>query len=133
MTLRRGNRPAVACAEIEGIRVTGHLCHQGPFGGHLGRAAQQELSEAENRFDDPEHRFDRLLAQLVELFAGGALQRQSSLEKGLKSSVHLVFKNIPNLPVWIPPCKMVFGLLLLLPWYIQDDFVHRAEPTVETV
>jgi hypothetical protein len=24
---------------------------QGPFGGHLGRAAQQELSEAEDRFD----------------------------------------------------------------------------------
>lgn len=58
---------------MQPLEVVGQT-HQDPIGGHLDRAAEEERSEAEGRLDDPEHWFDGLLAQLVELFAGGALQ-----------------------------------------------------------
>src|SRR5258708_36470002 len=43
--------------------------HQAPLASDPIETAQQELPEAEHRFDDAEHRLRRLLAQGIELLA----------------------------------------------------------------
>ena len=40
----------------------------GPFGRHVGEAAQQKLPRPLLHLDDSEDRFDQLLSQLVSLF-----------------------------------------------------------------
>ncbi len=48
---------------------------QAPFASDLFEAAEQELAEAHDRFDDAEHRLRGLLAQGVELLALGVARR----------------------------------------------------------
>src|SRR5271155_6234299 len=52
------------------LHVPGHG-HQAPLAANLVEPAQQELSKAQNRFDDAEHRFWGVLALAVEFFAFG--------------------------------------------------------------
>ena len=47
---------------------------QGPLGGDVLQATQAGAEEAKGAFDDPEHRFDRLLALFVEGFGIVGLQ-----------------------------------------------------------
>ena len=60
--------PPVSCP-LGGLRAQcGHAFQipretdQGPFVANIAQSAQQELAEAYHGLDDPEHRFDRLLA-----------------------------------------------------------------------
>jgi hypothetical protein len=53
----------------------------GPFGAHVRKAAQQELTEAACLFDLPEYRLGQLLAQPVG--AGVAAQGWVRLQRGV--------------------------------------------------
>ena len=54
-----------------------------PFAAHVARAPQAEASEAQRRFDDPEHGFDGLLAQGVAFAPGFGRQTVRGAAFGL--------------------------------------------------
>src|SRR5215469_16597901 len=53
--------------------------HQAPLATHVLQSSQEELAKSHRRFDDPEDRLGRLLAQGIELSARGSLQSMPHL------------------------------------------------------
>src|SRR5277367_3421370 len=64
------------------LHVPGHG-HQAPLAANLVEPAQQELSKAQNRFDDAEDRLRGVLAPAVEFFAFGRGQRCTMASSGV--------------------------------------------------
>src|SRR5208283_6129264 len=70
----RRTAPASGGSEDEhSLDVPGHG-HEAPLAARLCQSAHRELTEAEHRFDDAEHRLRGLLAQSVEIAAFRRLQ-----------------------------------------------------------
>src|SRR6201992_3661165 len=61
------------CEGEQPLHVVGHG-HEVPLAADVVEAAEQELAEAERRFDDTEHRFGRVLAQRIQRSALRCLQ-----------------------------------------------------------
>src|SRR5712675_2005712 len=57
--------------------------HQAPLASDPIETAQQELPEAEHRFDDAEHRLRRLLAQGISFLPSGVISRCAMASTGV--------------------------------------------------
>src|SRR5271169_2049999 len=67
------------------LHVPGHG-HQAPLAANLVEPAQQELSKAQNRFDDAEDRLRGMPAPAVEFFAFGYGPTTSTARSKMSSS-----------------------------------------------
>src|SRR3990172_6272231 len=93
--------------------------HQTPFSGSGEQAAQRELAEAQDFFDDPDHRFDSALTQAVDGLADLSLKFVGHFDPSLRSGQALwtgIFvwrlrqfseEVVPTLVVGFPACGNV--------------------------
>src|SRR5258708_18487030 len=66
---------------MEALEIEGQT-DQTPLASRRLYPAQGELAEAQDLFDDPDHRFDRTLARPVDRFAQGGLELVGHLDLG---------------------------------------------------